>query len=348
MKQERETGWLSFSPKLPTSVLLSIVGQLEKKAGERAACVKREWRDVMRTAKALGMYRATVLPVATGGDNGSGFTLCVTANGVFSSSVSGEDEFTPELGHGEDSRTELVPRIIEALAGKKVVGAAVGGVHAVWTNAGELFTTVGCEGNGRLGHGGQENQYVPRRAEALGGKKVVGASAGDGHTAMWTEAGELFSFGYGNLGQLVGQQNEFVPRLVEPLAGKKVVGNAVAWTDAEKIFTFENGSRKEIRYVPRLIEALAGKKVIISAAACECHTAVWTESGELFTFGTGVLGSLGHGGKEEESVPWLVEALAGKKVIGTAAGSHTGVWTDAGELFTFGRGTFARAGRSHA
>ena len=33
---------LSFSPKLPTSVLLSILGQLGKKAGECAACVKRE------------------------------------------------------------------------------------------------------------------------------------------------------------------------------------------------------------------------------------------------------------------------------------------------------------------
>ena len=33
---------LTFSPKLPTSVLLSILGQLGKKAGERAACVKRE------------------------------------------------------------------------------------------------------------------------------------------------------------------------------------------------------------------------------------------------------------------------------------------------------------------
>ena len=42
---------LSVSPKLPTSVLLSILGQLGKKAGERAACVKREWRDVVGTAK---------------------------------------------------------------------------------------------------------------------------------------------------------------------------------------------------------------------------------------------------------------------------------------------------------
>ena len=59
----------SFSPKLPTSVLLSIVGQLGKKAGERAACVKLEWRDVVMMAKALGMYMITVLGVAVGGDD---------------------------------------------------------------------------------------------------------------------------------------------------------------------------------------------------------------------------------------------------------------------------------------
>ena len=58
---------LSFSPKLPTSVLLSILGQLGKKAGERAACVKREWRSVVETAKALGMYKIKLLSVVAGG-----------------------------------------------------------------------------------------------------------------------------------------------------------------------------------------------------------------------------------------------------------------------------------------
>jgi hypothetical protein len=39
---------------------------------------------------------------------------------------------------------------------------------------------------------------VPRLVEALAGKKVVGAAAGFEHTAVWTEAGELFTFGYGD------------------------------------------------------------------------------------------------------------------------------------------------------
>jgi len=52
---------LFFAPKLPACVLLSIVGQLGKQAGQRAACVKREWRGSVETAKALGMYKSKFL-----------------------------------------------------------------------------------------------------------------------------------------------------------------------------------------------------------------------------------------------------------------------------------------------
>jgi hypothetical protein len=49
-----------------------------KRAGERAACVKREWRDVVGTAKALGMYDVKVLSIAVGQ-----YTPAVTApNGI--------------------------------------------------------------------------------------------------------------------------------------------------------------------------------------------------------------------------------------------------------------------------
>jgi alpha-tubulin suppressor-like RCC1 family protein len=38
---------------------------------------------------------------------------------------------------------------------------------------------------------------------------------------------------------------------------------------------------------------------------------VWTEGGEVFTFGSADYGSLGHGGDEDKNVPRVVEALAG-------------------------------------
>jgi len=47
------------------------------------------------------------------------------------------------------------------------------------------------------GHGGGEHvqELSPRLVEALLEKNVVGAAAGNYHTAVWTEAGELFTFG---------------------------------------------------------------------------------------------------------------------------------------------------------
>ena len=39
------------------------------------------------------------------------------------------------------------------------------------------------------------------------------------------------------------------------------------------------------------------------------HRAVWTDEGEVFTFGSGYYGMLGHGGYGEVLVPRLVEAF---------------------------------------
>ena len=99
--------------------------------------------------------------------------------------------------------------------------ATAGASHtAVWTEEGELFT-FGYGVDGRLGHGGEKKGRVPRLVEALAGKKVIGAASGRDHTAVWTEAGESFTFGIGRFGQLGHnmQQNGLVPRLVEALLG---------------------------------------------------------------------------------------------------------------------------------
>lgn len=57
---------LYFSRQLPGCVLLSILGQLGKRAGQRAACVCQEWQGSVAAAKALGMYDLTVISVAAG------------------------------------------------------------------------------------------------------------------------------------------------------------------------------------------------------------------------------------------------------------------------------------------
>jgi len=61
-----------------------------------------------------------------------------------------------------------------------------------------------------------EHEYVPRLVEALVGKKVVGVSAGGGLHSSLTEAGELFTFGYGGNGRPRAKQTfrRVMPTLV--------------------------------------------------------------------------------------------------------------------------------------
>ena len=69
------------------------------------------------------------------------------------------------------------------------------------------------------------------------------------------------------------------------------------------------------------------------------HTVVWTAAGEVYTFGCGQYGALGHGGNYNHPFAKVVDALSGKKVVGVSAGSyHTVVWTERGELYHFGKG----------
>ena len=125
---------------------------------------------------------------------------------TFSSKLWGRTRFDqemPELGHGGEG-TELVPRLVEALAWKEVIGTAAGARHtAIWTEVG-LLITFGNGGPGRLGHGEEAGESVPKPVEALAGKTMtmIGASAGFSQTVVWAEAGELFSFGHGDFGRL--------------------------------------------------------------------------------------------------------------------------------------------------
>ncbi len=77
------------------------------------------------------------------------------------------------------------------------------------------------------------------------------------------------------------------------------------------------------------------------------HPLAWTDAGELFTWGWGRVGQLGHGSSmNNERVPRRVEAsLIGAKVVGVSCGMyHTMVIADDGALYSFGEGAFTALG----
>lgn len=64
---------------------------------------------------------------------------------------------------------------------------------------------------------------------------------------------------------------------------------------------------------PRIIESLRGKE-IVDVTCGGAHSAAITASGELYTWGKGRYGRLGHGDSDDQLKPKLVEALIGSHV----------------------------------
>jgi RCC1 and BTB domain-containing protein len=166
------------------------------------------------------------------------------------------------------------PKRVEALVGLTVSQIACGSRHtAVVTHSGALYTW-GDKENGVTGHGDTEgHQYTPKLLERLAGKRVVELSACGFHTGCLTEAKELFTWGEGKFGRLGHncERNCHTPRLVETLIGK-------------------NPCR-------------------ISCGGF--HTAAVTEDGNLYTFGGGEHGQLGHNDRMNKLKPTIVQALDG-------------------------------------
>ena len=96
--------------------------------------------------------------------------------------------------------------------------------------------------------------------------------------------------------------------------------------------------------VPQLVDALKYNRVVI-IGACNVHSAAVTKNGELWTWGSGSCGRLGHGETKDEFLPRVVKSLAGKRVVMVkAGGSHTAVVTEEGDLFMCGWGLFGALG----
>lgn len=89
------------------------------------------------------------------------------------------------------------------------------------------------------------------------------------------------------------------------------------------------------REAPTLVTALQGKQVV-QISCGSTYSAAVTSAGELFTWGRGNYGRLGHGTGEDQATPTLVSALKGHKVVDVACGfgdAQTLAVTDTGEMY---------------
>jgi RCC1 and BTB domain-containing protein len=98
-------------------------------------------------------------------------------------------------------------------------------------------------------------------------------------------------------------------------------------------------------HVPRLVESLIGKKP--HQVSCGgFHTAVVTEDGQLYTFGGGEHGQLGHNDRVNKLKPTLVQALEGVFISQITCGwSHSVALTSPdGRVYTWGNSDHGKLG----
>jgi len=222
----------------------------------------------------------------------------------------------------------------------------------------------GLNDKGQLGGMQGSKIKIPHLSQTLSDLKPVGIVGGCKCLFLWTPTGRVYACGEGIAGRLGlgNSSNASVPMLVHQLSDyvvKKIAVHSggkhvMAITQDGKLFSWGEGEDGKLghgdtlsRHSPTLVTTLASKR--ISDIGCgSSHSAAVTSCGELYTWGLGDYGRLGHGDDKTTMVPKLVKGLEGKRVVQVACGSRdaqTLALTDQGHVYSWGDGDFGKLGR---
>ena len=152
-------------------------------------------------------------------------------------------------------------------------------------------------------------QSTPKKVESLSLEFVIDVQCNEFTTAIITSNGLIFTFGCA----------------LDGLTGHGTISSTID--------------------VPRALFDLTSKKVM-SVSVGYFHSACITYIGEVYTWGDGCDGKLGHGDKFSHRTPKCVDALSvlGVKLI-SCGRKHTAVCTKDGSVYTFGRGEEGQLGQ---
>ena len=188
---------------------------------------------------------------------------------------------------------------------------------------------------------------------------VCRVSCGSDFTACIGVSGRVYTWGRGTHGNLGHGDtlNQFKPKLVEALGDYLVseiacgAKHCMARTQEFRVFSWGNGANGRLGHgdssgcvVPKLVEALKNQRVL-NIACGEGHSGCVTSEGEVYTWGAGSFGRLGHGIEKDTYTPAVIITLQGKRIYMLACGfRHNLALSIQGEVYSWGAGNYGVTG----
>uniref|UniRef100_A0ACD5VD94 Uncharacterized protein n=1 Tax=Avena sativa TaxID=4498 RepID=A0ACD5VD94_AVESA len=248
------------------------------------------------------------------------------------------------LGHGSDTAHWIPKKVCGPLEGLHVSSISCGPWHtAVVTSAGQLFT-FGDGVFGALGHGDRQSTNIAREVGSIRGMRTVRAACGAWHTVAIVGVADslnsgtsckLFTWGDGNKGQLghCDRETRLLPSCVESLFKPSFCQVScgydftIALSTSGQVYTMGSNASGQLGNPTNngkfhsIVKGSISSRSVEEIACGSHHVAVLTSKAEVYTWGKGANGRLGHSNNFDRNTPTRVEALKDKQVKSVVCGT---------------------------
>ncbi|KAG7482603.1 putative E3 ubiquitin-protein ligase HERC1 isoform X2 [Solea senegalensis] len=296
---------------------MNILMQMRRSLGSSAD--RSQWREPTRTPDGLcSLYEAALCLFEEVCRMASDYSrTCVSPDNIQTGEAPVVSETCEVYVWGSNSSHQLVEGTQEKILQPKLAASFA---DAQTIEAGQYCTFVissdgsvracGKGSYGRLGLGDSNNQSTLKKLtfephRAI--KKVSSSKGSDGHTLAFTTEGEVFSWGDGDYGKL------------------------------------GHGNSSTQKY-PKLIQGPLQGKVVVCVSAGYRHSAAVSEDGELYTWGEGDFGRLGHGDSNSRNIPTLVKDISNVGEVSCGSSHTIALSKDGRTVWSFGGGDNGKLG----
>ncbi|XP_054985114.1 probable E3 ubiquitin-protein ligase HERC1 [Sorex araneus] len=296
---------------------MAVLTQMRRSLGSSAD--RSQWREPTRTSDGLcSLYEAALCLFEEVCRMASDYSrTCASPESIQPGDAPLVSETCEVYVWGSNSSHQLVEGTQEKILQPKLAPSFA---DAQTIEAGQYCTfVISADGSvracgkgsyGRLGLGDSNNQSTLKKLTFephRSIKKVSSSKGSDGHTLAFTTEGEVFSWGDGDYGKL------------------------------------GHGNSSTQKY-PKLIQGPLQGKVVVCVSAGYRHSAAVTEDGELYTWGEGDFGRLGHGDSNSRNIPTLVKDISNAGEVSCGSSHTIALSKDGRTVWSFGGGDNGKLG----